>query len=154
MIHARSNLSFSPRLASRIDATNCQSACSRKYGSISFDELKLIEPYFREQADWQFVASILEASRGEKLKFERAWIIRASKGARTLADVHRNVRKALEPAKGLSADVYLTLDAYLEAVVPQIDRVQWAERVELAPGISAMDLTALNVEMQHMVIRS
>jgi hypothetical protein len=42
-----------------------------------------IDPYFREQADWQFVASILEASRGEKLKFERAWIIRASKGART-----------------------------------------------------------------------
>jgi hypothetical protein len=34
MIQARSNFSFSPRLASRIDATNCQSACSRKYGSI------------------------------------------------------------------------------------------------------------------------
>ncbi len=125
-----------------------------KRGEASFGSARVIPPYFREQADWQFVASILEASRGEKLKFERAWIIRASKGARTLADVQRNVRKALESAKGLSADVYLTLEAYLEAVVPQIDRIRWATHVELAAGVSAMDLAALNVEMQHLVIRS
>lgn len=125
-----------------------------KRGEGSFAAARLIRPYFREQADWQFVASILEASRGEKLKFERAWIIRASKGARTLAEVQRNVRKAMETAKGMSADVYLTLDAYLDAVVPQIGRVEWAPTVDLAPGINAMDLTALNVEMQHLVIRS
>src|SRR3990167_11410001 len=80
-----------------------------KRGEGSFTNARRVDPYFREQADWQFVASILEASRGEKLKFERAWIIRASKGARTLSDVQRNVRKAMETAKGLSADVYLTL---------------------------------------------
>jgi len=125
-----------------------------KRGEGSFVDARIIPPYFREKADWQFVASILEASRGEKLKFERAWIIRASKGARTLADVHHNVRKAMETAKGLSADVYLTLDAYLDAVVPQIDRVRWAARVDLAAGVNAMDLTGLNVEMQHLVIRS
>src|SRR5207244_4375061 len=60
-----------------------------KRGEGSFTSARRIDPYFREQADWQFVASILEASRGEKLKFERAWIIRASRGARTLADVQR-----------------------------------------------------------------
>ena len=125
-----------------------------KRGEGSFADARTIPPYFREQADWKFVASILEASRGEKLKFERSWIIRASKGARTLADVQRNVRKALETAKGLSADVYLTLDAYLEDVVPLIARVQWAKRVVLAPGLNVVDMTALNVEMQHLVIRS
>lgn len=78
-----------------------------KRGEGSFRNARSIEPYFREQADWQFVASILEASRQEKLKFERAWIIRASKGAKTLADVQTNVRKALENPKirGMSADV-------------------------------------------------
>lgn len=79
-----------------------------KRGEGSFTKARRIAPYFREQTDWQFVASILEASRGEKLKFERAWIIRASKGARTLADVHHNVKVAMEKAKGLSADVYLS----------------------------------------------
>jgi hypothetical protein len=125
-----------------------------KRGEGSFTDARRIDPYFREQADWQFVASILEASRGEKLKFERAWIIRASKGARTLADVHRNVRRAMETAKGLAGDVYLTLDAYLEAVVPQIGRVRWATRVELAAGVNAMDLTGLSTEMMHLVIKS
>lgn len=125
-----------------------------KRGEGSFTGARRIDPYFREQADWQFVASILETSRGEKLKFERAWIIRASKGARTLADVHRNVRKAMETAKGMSADVYLTLDAYLEVVVPQIGEVRWAPRVELQPGVNAMDLIGLAEEMQHLVIKS
>lgn len=125
-----------------------------KRGEGSFRDARVIAPYFREQADWQFVASILEASRGEKLRFERAWIIRAAKGARTLADVQTNVRRLMDSAKGLSADVYLTLDAYLDAVVPQIGEVRWAPTVDLAPGLNAMDLTALTVEMQHLVIRS
>jgi hypothetical protein len=125
-----------------------------KRGEASFTNARRIEPYFREQADWQFVAAILEASRGEKLKFERAWIIRASKGARTLADVQRNVRKAMETAKGLAGDVYLTLDAYLEVVVPAIARVRWASKVELAAGVNAMDLTGISYEMQHLVIKS
>ena len=125
-----------------------------KRGEGAFTNARRTDPYFSERADWQYVAGILEASRGEKLKFERAWIIRASRGARTLADVQRNVRKAMEKATGMSADVYLTLDAYLDVVVPQIARVDWAPAVELKPGVNAMDLTDLAVEMQHLVIRS
>lgn len=64
-----------------------------KRGEQSFAAGRRIAPYFRERADWQFVASVLEATMRERLKFERAWIMRASKGARTLADVHNNVRK-------------------------------------------------------------
>lgn len=125
-----------------------------KRGEASFTRARRISPYFRERADWQFVASILEASRGEKLKFERAWIIRASKGARTLEDVQRNVRRAMDTAKGMSADVYLTLDAYLDIVVPQIARIRWASGLDLAAGVNAVDLTAVPLEMQHLVIQS
>ncbi len=127
-----------------------------KRGEGSFANARRVDPYFREQSDWQFVASILEASRGEKLKFERAWIIRASKGTRTLADVHANVRRSLADPKtrGMSADVYLTLDAYLEAVVPVISSVRWAQRLELAAGVNAVDLTDVPMEMQHLVIKS
>lgn len=125
-----------------------------KRGEGAFTTGHPIPPYFREQADWQFVASLLEASRGEKLKFERAWIIRASKGAQTLAQVHKNVKKLQAQAKGLSADVYLTLDAYLDHVVPTIGQVHWAPSVALAPGVNVMDLSTLPVEMQHLVIKS
>lgn len=138
-----------------IERSGCRAvAFTTKRGEGSFRNSRTIPPYFEEQADWQYVASILEASRGERMKFERSWIIRASKGARTLADVQRNVRKALETAKGISGDVYLCLDAYLDAVVPQIARVKWSSTLELADGVNVMDLSGITVEMQHLVIRS
>lgn len=122
-----------------------------------------IPPYFRERADWQFVRAVLEATMREKMKFEQSWIMRACKGAETLADVQRNVRSLMEKAKGLSADVYLQLDAYLEIVVPQVkgllaSTLNVASRnpggIELQPGINVMDLTAFSTEVQALVIRS
>ena len=108
-----------------------------KRGEGAFRGGRHIPPYFRERADWQFVAAVLEATLRERLKFERAWIMRASKGARTLADVQRNVREAMKTAKGISANVYFTLDEYLNIVVPQIDavlRIGGAKELELEPG--------------------
>lgn len=128
-----------------------------KRGEQSFDVGRRIAPYFRERADWQFVASVLEATMRERLKFERAWIMRASKGARTLADVHRNVRKLMETAKGLSGDVYLTLDAYLEIVVPRVALVRFASTLDLAPGLNVLDLSDRDrfpPELQSLVMRS
>jgi hypothetical protein len=128
-----------------------------KRGERSFGEGRRIPPYFRERADWQFVASVLEATMRERLKFERAWIMRASKGARTLADVHKNVRKQMETAKGLSADVYLTLDAYLEIVVPRVAQVLFAATLDLAPGLNVLDLSDRDrfpPELQSLVMRS
>lgn len=128
-----------------------------KRGERSFGDGRRIPPYFRERADWQFVASVLEATMRERLKFERAWIMRASKGARTLADVHRNVRSLMETAKGLSADVYLTLDAYLEIVVPRVASVRFASTLDLAPGLNVLDLSDRDrfpPELQSLVMRS
>lgn len=125
-----------------------------KRGEGSFPNARTIQPYFREQTDWKYVAAILEASRMEKLKWERAWIIRASKGAKTLAEVQTNVREALKKAKGQSESAYLCLDAYLDDVVPYIGQMKWASTVDLQPGINVMNLETMNVEMQHLVLRS
>lgn len=125
-----------------------------KRGEGSFTTSTRHRPYFREQADWQFVASILEASRGERLKFERAWIIRASRGAQTLREVQINIKRGMKTAKGLSLDVFTVLDAYLDVVVPQIADVNWTDLIELKPGVNVMDLSDIPTEMQHLVIKS
>lgn len=128
-----------------------------KRGEQSFSNARRIEPYFRERADWQFVASVLEATMRERLKFERAWIMRASKGAKSLADVQRNVRHQMLTAKGMSADVYLTLDAYLEIVVPRVASVKFAKSLDLKEGINALDLSDRDnfpTELQSLVMRS
>lgn len=125
-----------------------------KPGEGAFTGGRRLDPYFREAVDWQFVASILEASRGEKMKFERAWIMRACRGAHTLADVQRNTRTEMVKARGLAADMFMMLDAYLEAVVPLIASVRWAPAIALGPGLNVMDLSGLPTDMQHLVIRS
>lgn len=124
-----------------------------KRGEGSFTHARRIRPYFKDAGDWQFVASILEASRGEKLKWERAAIITVSKGCSTLAQVHANIRKALEKGSRFQKE-YICLDAYLEVVVPTIGRIEWAPGLDIRDGVNAIDLTDVPDEMQHLVIAS
>lgn len=130
-----------------------------KRGERSFKSAPRVDPYFRERADWQFVASVLEAILRERMKFERAWIMRACKGAKTLADVQKNIRGFLADNKvrGINADVYTTLDAYLDIVVPKIATVRFAQKLVLKPGLNVLDLSDRDTfppQLQGLVIRS
>lgn len=111
-------------------------------------------PYFRERADWQYVEALLEAALRERLRFERSWIMRATKGATTLREVWDNVRRLLRGARGLHESVYTALDHYLALVVPQVEATHFARALELGPGLNVMELTALSAEMQQLVVRS
>lgn len=128
-----------------------------KRGERSFEKARRVEPYFRERADWQFVASVLEATMRERMKFERSWIIKASKGASTLAQVQRNVRKLMQDASGLSESVYSTLDAYLDIVVPRLQKVRFATSLDIRPGVNTLDLADRDNfphELQSLVLQS
>jgi hypothetical protein len=125
-----------------------------KRGESSFQNARIIPPYFRERADWQFVSALLEATLRERLKFERSWIMRVSRGARSLLDVHHNVQKALETAKGLNENVYMTLDAYLQIVIPQIEKLPYKPTLSLSRGLNVIDLGSYSTELQALVIRS
>lgn len=125
-----------------------------KRGEGAFEDARSIRPYFRERADWQYVSAILEATLREKLKFERSWIMRATKGAETLADVQRNIERDLEKARGLNESVLTTLHAYIEIVLPQITATTFAPSIQLSAGANVMDLSGFSLEMQSLIIRS
>lgn len=151
----------------------------------SFRDARPVSPYFRDSADWQFVSAILEAMLGERMKFERSWIIDACRGAEGLQDVLRSVKERLhgvkneayadyyrlskkerkgkpkpkneyriKPAGGLNASVLTSLEAYLDIVIPQIERLPYTKRLELADGLNVMDLSEYSTELQSLVIRS
>ncbi|MCI0402040.1 MAG: hypothetical protein L0212_00770 [Acidobacteria bacterium] len=135
-----------------------------KRAESGFQQARAIPPYFRERADWQFVAALLEATLREKLKFQRSWIMklcearssRKEKWAapRSLADVHRNVKIALETATGIHESVYTELEAYLRVVIPQIESLPYERELRLQPGINVMDLSRYSLELQSLVVRS
>lgn len=127
---------------------------TKKHEGAFAGAVQSVQPYFREEADWRYVQAILEATFHEKLKFERNWIMRASKGARTLADVRRNVRSLGTKAKGLSGDMYYMLGEYLDIVIPQIERTKFAPALILDPGLNVMYLDEMSEELQALVIRS
>lgn len=114
-----------------------------------------ILPYFQDRADWRFVQSILESTMREKMKFERAWIVRACQSARTLRDVQRNLVKLEANARNaLSKDVYMLLGEYLERVVPLLDTLPKTDKVDIDEGLAVMDLVKYPLELQMLVINS
>jgi hypothetical protein len=125
-----------------------------------------VPPYFRERADWQFVSAILESTLKERMKFERAWIVRACQGCETLADVmRRTIALSAESRNNLSKDVYMLLGEYLQKVVPLVARLPKSASVdlrtlyannagELIPGLGVMDLVEYPEELQMLVIAS
>ncbi len=127
-----------------------------KPGERGFSEGTRVAPYFKEKSDWQYVASLLEATLKEKLKFERSWIMNACKGTSSLLEVKRNIEQQLANPKlgGLNRSVYTTLDEYLNLILPQISVTTFSHNLELQPGVNVMDLERLKDELQSLVIRS
>lgn len=135
-----------------------------KRGETNFRVALPIPPYFRDRVDWPFIASILEATVAEKLKFQRAEIIKLCQAytgpegswtaPKTLADVMTNADTALVKARGIAARVYTELFEYLRMVVPEIERLPYTRELELARGLNVMDLTEYDFPLQALVVRS
>ena len=81
--------------------------------------------------------------------------MKVCRGAKSLQHVQRNVRKELAASKrGLDQSVYTELDAYLELVIPELERLPFTDELVLKPGLSVMDLTGYSTSLQMLVISS
>jgi hypothetical protein len=128
-----------------------------KPGEETFEGARRIPPYFHDQGGWRFTASVLEATMGEKLKRERAEIINASKGTNSLREVYQRVtEKKANIRDGFVKDVLTGLEAYLEIVLPQLERTRFANSLELGPGVNLIDMSGSgwSDELRALVIRS
>lgn len=112
------------------------------------------QPYFHENADWQFVLAVLEATMRQKLMPHRSFIMNVTCGTTTLAQVQANVTQKLEKARGFAEGIYTELDAYLKIVVPQIGKLPKVSRLDIRNGLSVMHLEQYSTEMQALIIRS
>ena len=131
-------------------------AFATKRGEAAFD-CPTIPPFFQEETDWRFVESVLESVMKQKMRFERAWIVRATKGARSLSEVHENTKRlAVESKRSMDRDIYMLLDEYLDLVMPHVRDLQpRASGLRLAKNeLRVMDLTQYPHAMQALVIRS
>jgi hypothetical protein len=131
-----------------------------KRGEGSFTTARRALPFFREGAGdgrpyWEYVESLMASTMGQKMKFERAWTVKAARGAHTLAQVRENVAKLMAGAKrDMDRDIFMLLAEYLDIVLPQIKRLPPCHSLDLSPGLNVMDLTEYTDEMQMLIVRS
>ena len=127
-----------------------------KPGEDTFRNARFIRPYFHDEGGWRFVASVLEATLGEKLKMHRSEIINACKGARSLREVQSRIVVKKETARnGLVISLLTELEAYFEIVLPQIEKTPFAKTLEIGPGANVIDMSSdYSDELQALVIRS
>lgn len=125
-----------------------------KRGEGAFKNGHRMQPFFRERADWVFVASLIDATLGEKNKMLRSWLMRVCRNTTTLAQVQENVRYAKGKAKGFSESIYTEIEGYLDLVVPQLSQLPPARAVNIESGLNVMDLSAYSTELQALVIKS
>lgn len=118
------------------------------------EAVHFLKPFFRHKADWQFVSEILGAVLNEKLKFERSWIMKVARGARSLHDVERNVNDWLAKPKLRSLDesVLTTISEYFKLFMPELESLPFTESLELEPGLNVMDLSSYSTPLQMLVI--
>lgn len=122
-------------------------------------EGRRIRPYLPREGEqpihWRLVETILASALGQRsMKYERFWIVNAAKGARSLADVRRNVDRLKLKAKGSTADVYMLIGEYLDLVLPEMRALAAADQLDLEPGLSVMDLAGVGPQLQALVIRA
>lgn len=127
-----------------------------KIGEKAISEGAIIPPFYKEDFDWEYASELLESSRKEKLKFERSWIIKYSKSASNLLEFKKNIDEALMNSKirELEKSVLISLQAYLEKILPELQYAPLSKTLDIKEGISIMDLERFKEETQSLIIRS
>ena len=129
-----------------------------KRGEAGFTRCHSVPPYYKPRADWQFVEGLVNVALGEKVKYEpgmRWAIMQVCKGRQDLREVQHAAQKmAKETKKDFLKSVFEKLAAYLEIVVPELEKWVFADRLVLTEGVNVMDLSNMRLETQHLVIAS
>ena len=129
-----------------------------KRGESGFTKYNSVIPFYRPRSDWQFVEGLVNVALGEKVKYEpgmRYAIMKVCRGRKDLKEIQLAARGMAKTDKSaFMRSVYEKLDAYLEIVIPELDKWTFTDTLELGDGINVMDLSGMRLETQHLVIAS
>jgi hypothetical protein len=129
-----------------------------KRGEAGFTRYNLVTPYYKPRADWQFVEGLVNVALGEKVKYEpgmRYGIMKVCKGHKDLKEIQKAALElARESKREFMRAVYEKLAAYLEIVIPELEKWVFTDKLDLSEGINVMDLSGMRLETQHLVIAS
>jgi len=129
-----------------------------KRGEAGFTGEHRIPAFYKPRSDWQYVEGLVNVALGEKVKYEpgmRYGIMQACKDRKDLKEIQQSARAMAKDCKReFMRSVYEKLVAYLEIVIPELERHVFVDTLELGEGVNVMDLSDMRLETQHLVIAS
>jgi len=138
-----------------------------KRGELGFEKAKVLPLFFDERGllHWKALEGLIAATLEEKVQREpgiRGAIIRVCTRptkAKSLSEIHLRVKEKLTDSKvrGFEKDVFTKLDAYLDEVLPQLEKLRgrFTDRLELhETGTYVEDLIGLSDELQNLFLAS
>jgi len=129
-----------------------------KRGEAGFTKYNPVTPYYKPRADWQFVEGLVNVALGEKIKYEpgmRSAVMKVCRGHKELKEIQFTARGlAKTDRSAFMRSVYERLDAYLDIVIPELEKWVFTDKLELSEGINVMDISGMRLETQHIVMAS
>jgi len=133
-------------------------AFKTKRGEAGFHAYNHIPPYYKARSDWQYVEGLVSVALGEKVRFEPAmrWsIMKACEGAKDLTQVQEKAKElSLTVRAAIVKQALEKLVAYLNLVIPELQKWTFTDKISLASGVNVMDLEGMRIETQQLVIGS
>lgn len=134
-------------------------AFKTKRGETGFHKVNVVTPYYKPRADWQFIEGLVNVALGEKVKYEPAmrWAI-MKVSEQTQGDLRQVLHKAEtmrdQSKKAFIKQTFEKLVNYLKIVVPELEKWTFTDKLSLINGVNVMDLSAMKLETQQIVIAS
>lgn len=129
-----------------------------KRGESGFIDAHTVRPYYKHQTGWQYIESLVDVALGEKVKYEprmRFAIMTVARGSKDLHQARELCREKEKTAKkSWDREVYSKLGAYLDLVLPELDKVDFADNVDLHAGVNVMDLIDMKLQTQQLIMAS
>lgn len=133
-------------------------AFKTKRGESGFHSQNVIPPFYKTRSDWQYVEGLVGVALQEKVKYEpgmRSGIMKACQGSQDLKGVQKNARLLIQTSRSeFMKSVFERLVAYLDIVIPELEKWTFSTDITLNDGINVMDLTEMRLETQQLVIGS
>src|SRR4030042_2901819 len=121
-----------------------------KRGEAGFTAYNTVTPDYKPGADWQFVEGLVNVALGEKVKYEpgmRSAIMKVCRGRKDLKEIQLAARGLAKTDKSaFMRSVSERLDAYLDIVIPELEKWTFAEKLDLREGVNLMDFTGMRLE--------
>jgi len=133
-------------------------AFKTKRGESGFHSQNIIPPFYKTRSDWQYVEGLVGVALQEKVKYEpgmRSGIMKACQGAQDLKGIQKNAKLLAQTSRSeFMKSVFERLVAYLDIVIPELEKWTFTTEISLNDGINVMDLTDMRLETQQLVIGS